>query len=243
MGGLTDWRATLYIASILAAGGGVLTGLFVRIGPYAAQSAVFRWDYIRVLLSERALLLANLGYLGHMWELYAMWAWLAIYLTGALHDPVRATWMTFAAIAAGAPGCVLAGVLADRWGRTRTTSLFMAISGTCALTVGFFFNSGSGWLGAVSMIWGFAVIADSAQFSACTSELSGPAHIGTALTLQNSLGFFLTMLTIRLVPQVERWVGTRWSMAFLAIGPLFGIAAMTALSKRPEAGKIAGGRG
>ena len=87
------------------------------------------------------------------------------------------------------------------------------------------------------------MVADSAQFSACTSELCEPEYIGTALALQNSLGFFLTMVTIRLVPQVERWVGTRWSLGFLGIGPAFGIMVMLALRRRPEAARIAGGRG
>jgi MFS family permease len=136
----------------------------------------------------------------------------------------------------------MAGLLADRWGRTRTTALAMAISAACALSIGCFFESGAVILGAVVLVWGFAVVADSAQFSACTSELCEPEHIGTALTLQNSLGFFLTMVTIRLVPLVQKWIGMRWSLAFLAIGPAFGIVAMLALRNRPEAERIAGGR-
>ena len=241
-GGLHNWRAVLYAAAGLAALGGILSALFVRSGPYAASKAKFQWNYVRILLGDRPLLLANLGYLGHMWELYAMWAWLALYLTAALHSALAASWLTFAAIAAGGPASVIAGWLADRWGRTRTTSLAMSISGTCALAIGFFFHAGALWLGSVALIWGFSVVADSAQFSACTSELCEPHHLGTALTLQNSLGFFLTMVTIRLVPQFERWLGTQWSMAFLAIGPALGIVAMMALRKRPEAARIAGGR-
>ena len=119
----------------------------------------------------------------------------------------------------------------------------MAVSGACALGIGLVFHAGALWLGAVALVWGFAVVADSAQFSACTSELCEAEYIGTALALQNSLGFFLTMVTIRLVPQVERWVGTRWSLAFLAIGPAMGITAMLALGRRPEAARIAGGKG
>jgi MFS family permease len=243
VGGLRDWKFVLYSAAALAAAGGCVTAQWVRTGPYGGKSARFRWDYVRVLLGERALLLANLGYLGHMWELYAMWAWLALYLTAALHSAVEASWLTFAAIAAGGPASVLAGWLADRWGRTRTTALAMGVSGGCALGIGCVFHAGALGLGAVAVLWGFAVVADSAQFSACTSELCEPEYIGTALALQNSLGFFLTMVTIRLVPQVERWVGTRWSLAFLGIGPAMGIIVMLALRRRPEAARIAGGRG
>jgi len=243
VGGLHNWRFVLYLAALLAAIGGLLVAFFVRSGPYGGRAARFRWDYLRVLLGQRALLLSNLGYLGHMWELYAMWAWLALFLTSALKSALTASWLAFAAIAAGGPASVLAGLLADRWGRTRTTSLAMTVSGACALAIGWFYDSGPLWLGAIAILWGFAVVADSAQFSACTSELCEPEYIGTALTLQNSLGFFLTMVTIRLVPQVERWVGTRWSLAFLAIGPALGILAMLALRGRPEAKRIAGGRG
>ncbi len=243
VGGLRDWKFVLYAAAALAAAGGCITAQWVRTGPYGGKSARFRWDYVRVLLGQRALLLANLGYLGHMWELYAMWAWLALYLTAALHSAVEASWLTFAAIAAGGPASVLAGWLADRWGRTRTTALAMAVSGGCALGIGCVFHAGPLGLGAVAVVWGFAVVADSAQFSACTSELCEAEYIGTALALQNSLGFFLTMVTIRLVPQVERWVGMRWSLGFLAIGPAFGIMVMLALRRRPEAARIAGGRG
>src|ERR1039458_1585459 len=205
--GLRDWKFVLYSAAALAAAGGCVTAQWVRTGPYGGKSARFRWDYVRVLLGERALLLANLGYLGHMWELYAMWAWLALYLTAALHSAVEASWLTFVAIAAGGPASVLAGWLADRWGRTRTTALAMAVSGGCALGIGCVFHAGPLGLGMVAVVWGFAVVADSAQFSACTSELCEQEYIGTALALQNSLGFFLTMVTIRLVPQVERWAG------------------------------------
>jgi len=243
VGGLRDWKFVLYSAAALAAAGAGLTAQWVRTGPYGGSGARFRWDYGRVLLGQRALLLANLGYLGHMWELYAMWAWLALYLTAALGSAVEASWLTFAAIAAGGPASVLAGWLADRWGRSRTTALAMAVSGACALGIGCVFHAGLFWLGLVAMVWGFAVVADSAQFSACISELCDPEYIGTALTLQNSLGFFLTMVTIRLVPQVERWVGTRWSLGFLAIGPAIGIIMMLALGRRPEAARIAGGRG
>jgi MFS family permease len=239
-----DWKMVLYAASASAAAGGLIAALFVREGPNRPPSnkaAVrFRWSYAGAILRDRPVLLANLGYLGHMWELYAMWAWIAAYMHAAYGGNSSA--VAFVAIAAGAPACVLAGKLADRIGRTSVTIASMAISGMCALAIGWFFHSGFAVLSAVAIVWGFAVVADSAQFSACVSELGSPEHLGTALTLQTSLGFLLTIFTIRLVPLVEARIGTQWSFSVLALGPAAGIVAMLALRKNPAAVRIAGGR-
>jgi MFS family permease len=242
-----DWKLLLYIAAGSAAVGGLIAGLFVREGPYRVNAPPFRWSYAGSILRDRPVLLANLGYLGHMWELYAMWAWIAAYFLAAARNAfeisaVFAPFAAFAAIGAGAPGCVLAGKLADRLGRTTITIASMAVSGTCALAIGFFYHAGLGALTLVAVVWGFAIVADSAQFSACITELSAREYVGTALTLQTSLGFLLTMFTIRLVPWVEARIGTQWSFSVLALGPAAGIIAMAALRRLPEASKIAGGR-
>ena len=140
------------------------------------------------------------------------------------------------------PVSLLAGKLADRVGRTTVTIASMAVSGACALAIGFFYHAGAAALAVVAIVWGFAVVADSAQFSACVSELCEREYLGTALTLQTSLGFLLTMLTIRLVPLVEARIGTQWSFSVLALGPAAGIVAMLALRRLPEAKRIAGGK-
>ncbi len=244
MGLSEDWKMVLYAASASAAAGGLIAALFVRESPNRAPSnnaaPRFRWSYAGTILRDRPVLLANLGYLGHMWELYAMWAWIAAYMHSAYGGNSSA--VAFVAIAAGAPACVLAGKLADRIGRTTVTIASMAISGMCALAIGWFFHAGFVALSAVAIVWGFAVVADSAQFSACISELGSREHLGTALTLQTSLGFLLTIFTIRLVPLVEARIGTQWSFSVLALGPAAGIVAMLALRKNPAAARIAGGR-
>jgi MFS family permease len=232
-----DWKMLLYVASACAAAGGLIAALFVREGPDRAPSNTavpFRWSYAGAILRDRPVLLANLGYLGHMWELYAMWAWIAAY--------VGSSAVAFVAIAAGAPACVLAGKLADQIGRTTVTIASMAISGACALAIGWFYHAGFAALTAIAILWGFAVVADSAQFSACVSELGSREHLGTALTLQTSLGFLLTMFTIRLVPLMQARIGTQWSFSVLALGPAAGIVAMIALRRHPAAVRIAGGR-
>jgi MFS family permease len=231
----TDWRMVLYVSAASAAAGGLIAGLFVRQGPYQSAAPPFRWSYAGAILRDRPVLLANLGYLGHMWELYAMWAWIAAY--------VQSSAIAFLAIAAGGPGSLLAGKLADRVGRTTVTIASMAVSGACALAIGFFYHAGAAALAVVAIIWGFAVVADSAQFSACVSELCEREYLGTALTLQTSLGFLLTMLTIRLVPFVETRIGIQWAFSVLALGPAAGIVAMLALRRLPAAQRIAGGKG
>jgi MFS family permease len=178
---------------------------------------------------DRPVRLAINGYLGHMWELYAMWTWIAAFLATGAHLGERAGDVAgFAAIAAGGLGCVVGGRAADRYGRERLTIQAMAVSGACAAIIGLFAASPV-LVVAVAVVWGFAVVADSAQFSALVTELAPPHAVGTALTMQTSLGFLLTMASIQLVPRLVDLIGWRWGFVALAIGPALGIAAMRRL--------------
>jgi len=247
LGGVKDWETVLYLAAALAALGGVIAIIFVDEGPYRSPAPRFNWKYIGEIFRQRELVLANLGYLGHMWELYAMWSWIAAFMLASFKlSGLSAAWASasaFAIIGAGGLGSLLAGKLADSLGRARLTILSMVISGACALVVGFLFSGNPALLLALCLVWGFAVVADSAQFSACISELCQPEYTGTALTLQTSLGFLLTLVTIRLIPPLERWVGWEWAFAFLALGPAVGVWAMNTLRLSPAAKRIANGRG
>jgi len=246
LGGMHDWRVTLFLAAAFAALGGLVAALFVQEGPYRTPSPRFNWKYAVDILRARELRLANLGYLGHMWELFAMWAWIAAFLLASFKrsgiDSAWASLAAFAVIAVGGLGSLLAGKLADRLGRTTITIASLTTSGACALLVGLLYGGRPGPLTAVCLLWGFAIVADSAQFSAAISELCQKEYVGTALTLQTSLGFLLTLVTVRLMPTLERWLGWQWAFAFLSLGPALGIWAMLTLRRSPEAAKLAGGK-
>ncbi|HEV8264375.1 MAG TPA: MFS transporter [Gemmatimonadales bacterium] len=243
------WRLVLVVAAASALAGGLLVLAVPHDGPFAAPSPRFSWSAAPRLLRDRAVLLANLGYLGHMWELYAMWTWMAVFVATSertRHADAgvtgRAALITFAVVGSGAVGCWLGGKYADRWGRTLVTSVSMVASGSCALFVGLVFGRPLAALVPLLLVWGVTVVADSAQFSTAVSELAPSEYVGTALTLQTSLGFLLTCATIYLLPTVAGAIGWRWSMSVLAAGPAVGVAAMLALRRRPEAVRLAGGR-
>jgi len=244
------WRIVLIVAAMSAVAGGLLVLLVPNDGPYAAPSPPFSLAAAPRILRDRAVALANLGYLGHMWELYAMWTWIAVFVAeserarlGAQADvTARAALVTFAVVGSGAIGCWLGGKYADRRGRTLVTSVAMLVSGSCALVVGLLFGAPLVALAPLLLVWGVSIVADSAQFSAAVSELAPRDYVGTALTLQTSLGFLLTCATIYLLPMVARAIGWRWSMSVLAIGPALGVWAMLALRRRPESLRLASGR-
>ena len=247
LGGL-DWQTVVWATSILTVAGGIVGAAFVPEGPYRFARATFDPRQAGLVFRNRGVRLASLGYFGHMWELYAMWAWFLVFTTDSLHARgeevgARAAYATFAVIAAGAVGCWVGGLLGDRIGRTPTCAAAMAISGACSLAIGFLYGRPLWAVLALGLVWGFTVVADSAQFSTMVTETADQTYVGTAVALQLAVGFTLTVATIWLIPVLEDGVGWRYAFAFLAPGPILGVAAMIRLRRSPEAAQIAHGLG
>ncbi|MEA3511106.1 MAG: MFS transporter, partial [Actinomycetota bacterium] len=242
-----DWQGVLIGASVFAVVGAVVMISSVSDGPFEVASSSFSFRHIGAALCNRGVRLSTYGYLGHMWELYAMWTWTAAFLAASAAQRGGGDgWVpfaTFAIIAIGGPASYAAGRMADRYGRTVIAGGAMAISGTSAIATVLVFGRSPLLVVPLFLVWGATVVADSAQFSTMVTETARDERRGTALTLQTGLGFLLTLVTIRGVPVFAEAFGWQWAFAWLALGPMFGILAMVKLRRSPDARLLAGGIG
>jgi MFS family permease len=233
--GGANWRMTVTVSSLLALASAVLVNA-TALGPVHSRAAAFDPGAIRLAWTDRRIRLAIAGYLGHMWELYAFWAWIGTALgtafslrLGAEAAQPLARLVTFVAIALGGFICVPAGYLADRIGKARVARLAMVASAAAAIGTAVFFT-GPVWLvSTLVILWGAAVIPDSAQFSALVADSAPPERAGSLMTFQTALGFTLTFFTVQALPVLAAGIGWPATLAITAIGPIYGIEAMRRL--------------
>jgi MFS family permease len=233
--GLRPVVLTASVGAIIAA---VLVTIGYRDGPFPFTSRPFSWRHVGDVVRVREWRLATASYLGHMFELYAFWTWIPAFLAasiaasagGRVRAPRLISLLAFTTIAIGGLGSVWGGLFADKRGRERLVAISLFMSGSCCLLSGLLFGGPLWVLGALAMTWGFFVIADSAQFSTLVTESVPPHAVGTALTVQTSLGFLLTMLPMQIVPLIAQRAGWRWGFVVLVLGPVAGIASIRKLA-------------
>ena len=228
-----DWTIVIKVSSMAVFSSALIFFFLLKEGPHSFAKTTVDIRQIGAIVRNKPVMLANLGYFGHMWELYAMWGWFLAFALAANTEAgmtLNASLLAFCVIALGAPSSVIAGVAADRFGRAVTCAVILAISGTCALLIGFVFT-GPVWLFLiVAAVWGLTIVADSAQFSTAVTEHAPPTLVGSALAFQMGIGFLITILALWIVPLIAEAMGTwRWTFLILVPGPMVGIWAMLRL--------------
>ncbi|MEP7300403.1 MAG: MFS transporter [Caldimonas sp.] len=246
--GGVDWHTTIMVTSLAAAIAALLVST-ISVGPQMATVRSFRAADVRYAWTNKSIRLANIGYLGHMWELFAMWSWIALFLQDRFdgdaahpHEQLLAKYVTFASVAAGAFGCVIGGRIADRVGRTKTIIASLFVSGTCAVVLGSFQSMPLWLVSVLCLVWGFSVVSDSPQFSAAIVELSPPGIAGTMILAQVAIGFSLTVVSIQIVPSILIAWGWAGAFSLLACGPVIGITATWQLRHRADARLMGNGQ-
>ena len=234
--GGAEWRLTIWASTLLAAAGGVAI-LMVGLGPHHARAPRLDITAIALTWTDRRIRLAVIGYIGHMWELYAFWAWVAVFATGsyALAGETDAGGLgkltAFAAIALGGLACVPAGWIADRVGRARVAQVCLIASGGAALASALLYGGPAWPMMVVLIVWGIAIIPDSALYSTLVADAAPPERAGSLLTIQNALGFLLTAMTVQIAPALAALIGWPWVLAIMSLGPAVGIRAMQLLMR------------
>lgn len=232
--GLTEglsWKIVLLTTSLLAILGGLLTGCFVKDGPFRKAMSKMDLSVVPKIFKNRSFSAAALGYFGHMWELYAFWAFVPFMFTTFVNDHpesfIHVPISSFVVIGIGGVACVLSGYISLGSGPKKTAIAALALSGLCCFLSPFVLSSDSSWLLIIFLLfWGMVVIADSPMFSTLVAQSAEPETKGTALTIVNCIGFAITIVSIQLLNGLAGVLSANYLYLFLGIGPIFGLVAI-----------------
>ncbi len=225
------WETVLIGVSVLCALGGVLMVRLVPDGPFLVKGAKFDPAALATVFRSRAFRASAFGYFGHMWELYAFWAFVPLALASHAGADAVSLW-AFAVIAAGALGCAGGGLVSLRAGSARVAYAQLAISGACCVLSPLAFAAPAPVFLAFLLVWGVAVVGDSPQFSALNATHAPRELVGSALTIANCIGFAITIFSIQLLNAAAAWLPLQYLFILLTPGPVFGLLAMRPLLRQ-----------
>ena len=227
------WEAVMVAVSALAAGGGMLMLILVPDGPHLAKGAQFDPKAIAIIFGSRPFRASAFGYFGHMWELYAYWAFvpfvLAAHMSQGRAGAINVSIWTFAVIAAGGLGCAGGGLISLRAGSAPVAFAQLAASGLCCALSPLFFHAPTPVFLAFLVFWGIVVVGDSPQFSALNARNAPRERVGSALTIANCIGFAITIASIQLLNYCAAILDAAYLLLLLTPGPILGLIALRPL--------------
>jgi len=224
-----EWESVVLSVSVISITGGLLMLMFVPNGPFLSKGTKFNPRAIYIIFKSKALRQAALGYFGHMWELYTLWAFVPVllaYYTRGFDNAINIQLWSFLIIGAGGLGCAVGGGVSKKTGSKSVAFYMLLFSGICCLLSPLIYNIPPWGFLLYLLFWGVVVAGDSPQFSALVALSAPKDYVGSALTIVTSIGFLITIFSIEFIDTLSSTIKVKYLMLFLVPGPLFGLISL-----------------